>query len=45
LRHPKSLQHWNDFSLRIAAVARHVGCAQTLTFDRKAPRIPGFALA
>jgi predicted nucleic-acid-binding protein len=29
----------------IAALARRAGCSQTLTFDRKALRIPGFALA
>jgi predicted nucleic-acid-binding protein len=29
----------------IAALARRAGCSQTLTFDRKALHIPGFALA
>lgn len=29
----------------IAALGARAGCARTLTFDRKALRIPGFALA
>jgi predicted nucleic-acid-binding protein len=29
----------------IAALASRAGCSQTVTFDRKALRIPGFALA
>ena len=29
----------------IAALAAKAGCASILTFDRKAPRIPGFQLA
>ena len=29
----------------IAALGRRAGCAKTLTFDRKALRIPGFELA
>ena len=29
----------------IGALGIHVGCSRTLTFDRKAARLPGFALA
>lgn len=37
---------WGSFAdALIAALGARAGCAHTLTFDRKAARLPGFALA